>query len=98
MRLLLLFCGGKNMAGSLAHKEWKKVFNQEHLEELFSLKLKNSTSTGIDWVTTEKLEQNLSQEIGIILRKCASSSYHFTRYREMLISKGAGKIHTNSPR
>lgn len=80
------------MAGSLAHKEWKKVFNQEHLEALFSLKLKNSTSTGIDWVTTEKLEQNLSQEIGIILRKCASSSYHFTRYREMLISKGAGKI------
>ena len=79
------------MAGSLAHKEWKKVFNQEHLEKVFSSKFKNSTSTGIDWITTEKFERNLSQEIDLILHKCASSSYHFTRYKEMLISKGAGK-------
>lgn len=79
------------MAGLSAYKLWDIFFSKQHLEELFVEKIKKKSSVGLDWITTEKFEEQLDDNIDIILRKCCMSTYKFTHYRELLISKGAGK-------
>lgn len=79
------------MAGLSASKEWNKVFKKRHLETLFDQKIKGRASVGLDWITVGQFEDNLDSNIDIILRKCNAETYHFTRYREILLSKGAKK-------
>ena len=45
----------------------------------------------MDRVTPKAFEDNLDNNIQIISRKVLSGVYKFTRYREVLISKGRGK-------
>ena len=79
------------MAISTAYKQWNKVFSKRHLKNLFEKKIRGKSSVGLDWVSVENFEKTLDESIDIILRKCNESDYNFTQYREMLISKGAGK-------
>lgn len=79
------------MAGLTANKLWNACFTKHHLKSLFDDKIKNKASLGLDWITAEKFEESIDENINIILRKCRASTYSFTNYRELLISKGAGK-------
>lgn len=66
-------------------------FSEENLRQLFQEKISFSKSIGLDKITTREFERNLDTEIAIIKRKINNCSYHFTDYRQMLISKGAQK-------
>lgn len=70
---------------------WNQCFTRRKLKNLFHSKIKNRSSVGLDWIGTEKFGQELDQNIDLILRKCNNSTYKFTRYRELLLSKGADK-------
>lgn len=70
---------------------WKKLFSEKHLEEHYNEKIKTKPSIGMDKVTPKKFEEKLQQNIGIILRKTENGTYHFTRYRQLLFTKGPSK-------
>lgn len=74
-----------------AYNLWNRCFTRRKLKRLFHSKIKYRSSVGLDWVSTEKFEKELDQNIDLILRKCGDSTYKFTRYRELLLSKGADK-------
>ena len=45
----------------------------------------------MDRITQNVFEENLDNNLEVIFRKVKAGTYRFTRYREMLISKGKGK-------
>ena len=58
---------------------------------LFYERVKNSGAVGLDWITADHFEKELGSQIEIIIKKCNAGTYSFTRYREILLSKGVGK-------
>lgn len=68
-----------------------KHFSEQNLKALFHQKIRFSKSVGLDKTTTIAFEHKFDEEITIIKRKIDNCSYHFTDYRQMLISKGAQK-------
>ena len=79
------------MAKITASVIWNKVFTRKHLRRLFYERVKNSGAVGLDWITADHFEKELDSQIEIIIKKCNAGTYSFTRYREILLSKGAGK-------
>lgn len=75
-----------------AYRCWCKMFCKAHLEEHFNEKIKNGDSMGLDRITPKKFSTILNEEIEIIIRKTNNSSYRFTNYRQLLFSKGVGKL------
>lgn len=71
---------------------WKKLFTKKHLIEHYEEKVKNKPSVGLDKVSPRKFEQNLDENIEIIIRKSMNDSYHFTRYKQLLFTKGPAKL------
>ncbi|MBD5510928.1 MAG: hypothetical protein HDR08_06725 [Lachnospiraceae bacterium] len=59
----------------------------EHYDE----KIKNKPSVGLDKVSPKKFEDNLNENIDVIIRKTMDGSYHFTRYKQLLFTKGPTK-------
>lgn len=74
-----------------ASKSWKKRFTKKHLRNVFNDKISQSTSVGLDRVSTKNFEQFLDENLEIILRKIQNNSYKFTRYKMMLFTKGPTK-------
>lgn len=74
-----------------AARLWKKLFSEKHLREHYNEKVKPKPSIGMDRVTPKKFEENLEENIEIIIRKVNNNSYHFTRYKQLLFTKGAAK-------
>ena len=72
----------------------KDLFSKNHLKEHFYEKIKYRSAVGLDNITVAKFEENIDNELSIIERKVCSGTYTFTRYRQVLISKGAN----NNPR
>ena len=70
---------------------WKKLFTKKHLIEHYEEKIKNKPSVGLDKISPQKFEQNLDENIEIIIRKSMNGSYHFTRYKQLLFTKGPAK-------
>lgn len=69
----------------------KKLFTRKHLIEHYEEKVKDKPSVGLDKVSPRKFEQNLNENIEIIIRKSMNGSYHFTRYKQLLFTKGPFK-------
>lgn len=67
---------------------FKKLFAKKHLIEHYEEKIKDKPSVGLDKVSSQKFEQNLNENIEIIVRKVMNGSYHFTRYKQLLFTKG----------
>lgn len=67
---------------------FKKLFAKKHLIEHYEEKIKDKPSVGLDKVSPQKFEQNLNENIEIIVRKVMNGSYHFTRYKQLLFTKG----------
>lgn len=74
-----------------AWKAWKKLFNRNHLIEHFNEKIISHPSVGLDKITLVTFKKNLDSSIDLILKKSESKTYKFTRYRQILFSKGEGK-------
>ena len=74
-----------------ASQAWKKLFNVKHLKEHYIEKIKVKPSIGMDKITPKKFEEEIEQNIEIILRKVSNSTYHFTRYKQLLFTKGPCK-------
>ncbi len=72
-------------------KLWDALFSKKHLEDRYNEKIKGKSSVGLDNTTVIKFDSSIDEEISIIMRKVKNGSYTFTRYRQVLISKGAGK-------
>lgn len=70
---------------------WGILFSREHLKEHFEEKVRIKSSVGLDKISSIKFQQNFEREIDIIERKINNDTYQFTRYRQILFSKGAGK-------
>ena len=75
-----------------AYKAFNAVFTEQHLKSLFEEKIQNRASVGLDWVTVGAFRERLDSEVDLIVRKCRAGTYHFTHYRELLISKGPNKL------
>lgn len=61
------------------------------MQDLYNNKICHKEAVGLDFVTTEAFSKELDDQIDIIVRKCHTCTYHFTDYRQLLISKGVGK-------
>lgn len=72
-------------------KEWNKLFSKRHLRKHFREKVKMKASVGLDKVTIYKFEENIESELDIVERKVKDGSYSFTRYKQVLFSKGPDK-------
>lgn len=71
---------------------WKKLFEKKHLLEHYEEKVKDKPSVGLDKVSPRKFEETLEENIEIIIRKSMNGSYHFTRYKQLLFTKGPTKL------
>lgn len=72
-------------------RELCKFFEPVRLQRMYDEKVKLHTTVGLDRITQDVFEENLDKNLEVIIRKVKSGTYRFTRYREMLISKGKGK-------
>lgn len=75
-----------------AYKYFNSLYTIEHIKEHYEEKIKNNASTGLDKVSNRKFETQLDENIRIINKKVISNSYKFTKYKQMLISKGENKV------
>lgn len=71
---------------------WKKLFEKKHLLEHYEEKVKNRPSVGLDKVSPKRFEETLDENIEIIVRKTMNGSYCFTRYKQLLFTKGPSKL------
>lgn len=78
-----------------AWKSWKRRFTKRNLKEHFMEKINKQPSVGLDKVTPNAFQNNLDENVDIILRKVNNSTYDFTRYKQLLILKGAEKLPRN---
>lgn len=70
---------------------WKKLFTKNNLMKHYEEKIKNKPSVGLDKVSPQKFEETLDENVEIIIRKVMNGSYHFTRYKQLLFTKGPMK-------
>lgn len=76
---------------------WDKAFAVENLRSIYYAKVKTDKSgnikksVGLDFVTNEQFQKELDENLAIIERKVKNGTYHFTRYKLILINKGPGK-------
>lgn len=73
-----------------AHKAFNARFRKKSLEKIYYENIYFTSSTGVDGVKAND-GFDLDSEIEIIIRKINNGTYKFSRYKEKLISKGAGK-------
>lgn len=70
---------------------FNKIYRVESLNQLYYDKVQHRASVGMDNISQKKFEKYLAENIEVIHNKVLSGTYHFTRYREVLISKGRNK-------
>jgi len=73
-----------------AHKLFKKRFSKSSLRDIYFKYVHYTSSTGIDG-TIANDKYDYESEIELINKKVTSGKYKFSKYKEKLISKGAGK-------
>lgn len=70
---------------------FRKAFSLASLNTTFTEKLRHARAVGLDRVDSRNFESKLTSEIALISRKVLCGTYSFTKYKEKLVSKGAGK-------
>lgn len=74
------------------YKIFNYLYTVEYVQKHYEEKIKNNASTGLDKISARKFESQLDENIKIINKKVLSNSYKFTKYKQLLISKGENKI------
>ena len=73
-----------------AAKEFKTLFSVRKLRGIYFDRIKATGAIGLDRVRPYKLESSLKEELDVITKKVHAGTYHFTAFKEKLISKGQG--------
>lgn len=68
-----------------------KAYNPKTLKQLYEEKIQYRVSVGLDNIAPKAFEANLAENMQLISNKVLAGAYNFTRYREVLISKGRAK-------
>lgn len=71
--------------------DFDNVFSYENLENIFKADLVYVKSTGVDNISALVFNKDLKIQIELIQKKVFNQTYRFSRYKQKLISKGAGK-------
>lgn len=74
-----------------AASRFKYYFTTRKLKELYNSKIIYRANVGMDRIIPKAFEKELDKNVNIISKKVFSGCYNFTRYREILISKGRDK-------
>lgn len=74
-----------------ANRVFSKVFSESYLAKVFDERVCHVKVIGRDGTTVEAFRSKVLSEVSLIARKVRFGKYKFTRYREILVSKGAGK-------
>lgn len=74
-----------------AARYFLRYFSPKHLRHIYSDRVKYRATVGMDRTTPQAFEDKLDENVQLISQKVLSGKYRFTRYREVLISKGRGK-------
>lgn len=75
-----------------AYQQYPHVFNSKNLKIIFDEKIALSSAVGRDGIKKGIFADSLESEIDLILSKVEAQTYHFTGYKEKLISKGAKSL------
>ncbi|MGJ3495121.1 reverse transcriptase domain-containing protein [Piscirickettsia salmonis] len=71
--------------------DFLSFFSEEEIKEAFFKYVSNSNARGIDSISSRSFEAQIDEQIKIINRKVADSSYKLSKYKSRLISKGKGR-------
>lgn len=74
-----------------AAQEFKRVFTPKHLRRIYEERIRFRASVGMDNILPKAFEEKATEHIRLISKKALAGNYRFTRYREVLISKGKSK-------
>ncbi|MCO5335619.1 reverse transcriptase domain-containing protein [Delftia tsuruhatensis] len=75
-----------------AAKEFRKLFSSPSIKHVYNTKILGTRSIGLDKVNSRNFEEKLDEECEHICQKVLSSKYKFTKFKEKLLLKGAGKF------
>ncbi len=70
---------------------WLKLFKASYFKDKYFEKIAFKKAIGLDKITTRKFEENIDNNIDCIIRKSKNETYKFTRYKQLLFTKGANK-------
>jgi len=73
-------------------KSYKAIFASSNLKKIYEEHIAKTSAIGIDRINRSTFEKNLTSEIALIRRKAGNRSYHFSQFKEKLISKGAKRF------
>lgn len=74
-----------------AAQAWKRLFSKKHLEEHYYERIETNPSIGMDKITPQQFKNELEENIEIVHRKVNNGTYNFTRYKQLLFTKGPNK-------
>lgn len=75
-----------------ASVNFRKIFTQKNIRNIYFERIRDTRAIGLDRMRPLAYENILSEEVKLICRKIAGGSFKFSRYKQKLISKGAGKF------
>ena len=67
---------------------FKDYFSEDKLNGIYHSKIIHRATVGMDRIIPDVFDKELDKHISIISKKVLAGRYHFTHYREVLISKG----------
>lgn len=70
---------------------FRKYFSEASIKLVYEAKILGSRAIGLDRVDSINFAAKVSDETKLISRKVLAGTYNFTKYKEKLVSKGAGK-------
>ncbi len=73
------------------HRRFEHSFSEETLKDVFSDKIINKVTRGVDGMSVEVFKQNLDPHIQTASRKVSNGRYKFSPYVELQVSKGRNK-------
>jgi len=73
-------------------EKFNDYFSNTLLLERFDNKIRYKCASGIDKIGVKKFCEKLDENLNTITRKVLNGTYNFTKYREVLISKGKNKF------
>ncbi len=74
-----------------AAKQFRENFSETSINVTYDAKMHGARAIGLDRVDAQNFAAKLTDETTLISKKVLAGTYRFTKYKEKLISKGAGK-------
>lgn len=75
-----------------ASLEFDQIFSEVNLLQIYHEHISKTSAIGIDRLCREQFEKELHKHIEVLAKKFRTETYHFSQYKEKLISKGAKKF------